>query len=139
MIDAFLSKLANWCKHDETIRAVILVGSHARGCAHADSDIDLVLIVDEPKRFFENFEWANAFGKVTSLTVEDWGLVRSLRVEFEEGLETEFGFTSQEWCQSEQIADGTGRVIADGAKIIYDPNDIAKRLLQAVQEWSDKL
>jgi predicted nucleotidyltransferase len=40
-----------WATAEPTIKALALVGSHARGTARADSDIDLVLLTTHPRAF----------------------------------------------------------------------------------------
>jgi hypothetical protein len=46
-----------WATAQPKIRAVALVGSHARGAARQDSDIDLVLLVRYPQGFRANTTW----------------------------------------------------------------------------------
>jgi predicted nucleotidyltransferase len=47
-----LSKaIVDWAKELRSIRGLALVGSHARHQARPDSDIDLVLLVDNPNDF----------------------------------------------------------------------------------------
>jgi predicted nucleotidyltransferase len=40
-----------WAKAQPTIYAVALVGSHARGTARADSDIDLIVLTTDRSTF----------------------------------------------------------------------------------------
>jgi len=40
-------------KHDPTVESVILFGSHARGDAREDSDVDLIVVCDKTKRGIE--------------------------------------------------------------------------------------
>lgn len=39
-----IGKIVDWAKEQPTVQAVALVGSHARGTAQADSDIDIVVL-----------------------------------------------------------------------------------------------
>jgi predicted nucleotidyltransferase len=43
--ERILQIIVDWAKKQPTIQAVAVVGSHARGTARAESDIDLVLLV----------------------------------------------------------------------------------------------
>ena len=63
---------------------------------------------------------------------EDWGLVTSLRVYYEDGLEVEYGLTSSEWAE-EPIDEGTYRVIRDGMGIYSDREGLLGRALEIVQ------
>jgi len=54
--------IADWAKAQPTVQAVALVGSHARGSADADSDIDLVMIVTNPRAFRAEAAWLDTIG-----------------------------------------------------------------------------
>jgi hypothetical protein len=47
--ERILQIIVDWAKKQPTIQAVAVVGSHARGAARADSDIDLVLLATNPR------------------------------------------------------------------------------------------
>ncbi len=130
--ELFIEKLQKWCARNEDMIAVLLVGSHARGTARADSDIDLVLICQNPAKYCGNSDWIFQFENAEIGALEDWGLVKSWRAHFDDGLEVEFGITSKDWVSNEQIPNGTGAVVADGAKILYDPHGLLSELIKAV-------
>lgn len=44
-----LERITAWFQAREGVATIALVGSHARGAARPDSDIDLVLLVDDPR------------------------------------------------------------------------------------------
>jgi predicted nucleotidyltransferase len=47
-MEFFFAKISAWASARPDIHAAALVGSHARGTAKPDSDIDIVLLVDDP-------------------------------------------------------------------------------------------
>jgi predicted nucleotidyltransferase len=49
--ERILQIIVDWAKKQPTIQAVAVVGSHARGTARAESDIDLVLLATNPRAF----------------------------------------------------------------------------------------
>lgn len=53
-IDGFLEKVRRWADPQRDIKAILLVGSYARGQAHDESDIDLVLLTDEPDKYLQD-------------------------------------------------------------------------------------
>ena len=54
-IDGIREKLKA-LKENKAIRKVILFGSHARGDVSRKSDMDLVVIMDTDKRFFDRYD-----------------------------------------------------------------------------------
>ena len=52
--EALIAQVVAWAGRQSDIRAVALVGSYARGSAHADSDIDLVLLCVDPARYLKD-------------------------------------------------------------------------------------
>jgi predicted nucleotidyltransferase len=126
-ISAFLDQVTEWSQKQAEILAVILVGSWARGNAKPDSDVDLVFICINPEYFLNDLDWIREFGTPERHAVEDWGMVTSLRVWFESGLEVEFGLTSNEWIR-EPLDTGTKRVISDGYRILVDKSNTLTRL-----------
>lgn len=121
MIDALLSALANWAIENSDILAVGIVGSYARGATTADSDIDIVLVVVDPGRYFTTEDWMKRFGEVSSFQDEDWGRLRSRRVSYIGGLEVEFGFTVVAWASTDPIDPGTKRVVAGASSPFMIP------------------
>ena len=120
MIQTFLDQFIDWAKLQPDIKAVALVGSHARGAASPDSDIDLVILADDPIGYIANQSWARRFGLIERHRIEDWGKVTSLRVWYEGGPEVEFGFSAIDWA-NKPLDKGTRKVIDEGIVILYDP------------------
>ena len=128
----FLSHLTRWLAAEPGIEAALLVGSHARGAARADSDVDLVFICPDPRRYLDHDEWLSQFGEITRLVDEDWDALHSRRVFYAAGLEVEFGITSPAWAAVDPLDPGTRRVVSDGARILLDKTGILAALLDAV-------
>jgi streptomycin adenylyltransferase len=137
--ERILQILVDWAKAQPTIQAVAIVGSHARGAARADSDIDLVLLATNPRAFRTDVAWLdaidwNAIGfRPMKWQDEDYGELWSRRLWLEQnGGEIEFGFASPSWADVNPLDPGTRRVIADGCCILHDPKKILSRLCAAV-------
>ncbi len=118
-IQDFLDAFTNWASAQSDIQAVALVGSYAREAATDTSDIDLVLVVDDPRRYLDDTDWSTQFGPVAQQQTEDYGLVTSLRVWYAGGHEVEYGVTTPAWIQP-PLDEGTQRVIQDGMKILFE-------------------
>jgi predicted nucleotidyltransferase len=77
-IDDFTEKLRLWSSEQPEIQATAIIGSWARGTARADSDIDIIVIAQEPAILLDNNIWLERFGKIDEFVREDWGLVHAL-------------------------------------------------------------
>ncbi len=124
----FLSHIATWAEQQPDISGVLLVGSHARGTARPDSDVDFVILTTNPERYVDNPSFAAHFGSIARWAIEDWGRVISVRVWYQDGLEVEYGFTQPDWAAPPLDA-GTRRVIADGLRILFDRDGLLSRQL----------
>ena len=130
-IDQFLMDLRQWAEQQEDIAGVLLVGSHARGQAREDSDVDVVLLTLKPERYLGDRSWVAQFGSAARLEKEDWGRVTSLRVWYAGGLEVEFSWTEPDWA-SLPPDPGTRKVVSDGARIVFDREGMLAALLAAI-------
>jgi predicted nucleotidyltransferase len=124
-LDDFLAAVSEWAAGNALVYAVALVGSHGRGEATPDSDIDLVIVGDAPA-LLGDAGWVQHFGVVRQLAVEDYGVVTSLRVHYAAGagvaagLEVEYGIAGKSWAQL-PLDPGTAAVMHSGFKGVYDP------------------
>jgi predicted nucleotidyltransferase len=108
-----------WAVARPDVLGVAIVGSHARGSATPESDVDLVLVCESPTALVADADWVRAFGEPQSVEREDWGRVTSLRVRYADGLEVEFGIADRTWA-SAPLDPGTRRVIEDGCIVLFD-------------------
>ena len=127
-----IEKLKNWFPKQPDITGALLVGSHARGAARPESDVDLVILTENKISRIEDKSWLADFGMATSTRIENFGVVTSIFVRFQTGPEIEFGFASPSWAQTDPVDKGTFRVVSDGAIILFDSNGALGRLLRAV-------
>lgn len=115
----FIESFPRWASTQADILSVALVGSYARNAAREDSDVDLVIITDDPQKHLTQTEWIANFGMVAKQQIEDYGMLTSLRVWYESGLEVEYGFTRREWARL-PLDQGTQRVIDDGIRVLFE-------------------
>lgn len=81
--------------------------------------MDLVVLANQPELHLQERSWAEAFGKIVNQRVEDYGRLASLRIEYADGLEVEYGFTDVSWA-SAPLDQGTREVILDGMKVLFE-------------------
>ena len=131
LVSDILDRVRDRAVYQPTIAAVALVGSHARGAARPDSDIDLVLLCEEPHAFLAHTSWIHRFGEVRTCHTEDRGRVTSLRVHYRQSLEVEFGLTTPAWAAF-PVDPGTKHVVSQGMRILWDGEGLFARLQEAV-------
>jgi uncharacterized protein len=132
--ERIIGTIVGWAKEQPTVQAVALVGSHARGTARADSDIDLVVLTTNPQAFRAETAWLKAVSaRIWKWQDEDYGQLWSRRLWLEQNsAEIELGFTLPSWADVNPLNPGTRAIIADGCRILHDPIKIPDRLCAAV-------
>jgi predicted nucleotidyltransferase len=117
--EEFITNFCEWARKKPDVAGILLVGSHARGKASPESDIDLVLLTSQPALYLDDLSWVSVFGSPSSVTKEDWGKVQSVRVFYPDGLEIEYGITTPDWV-SLPVPQSTRKVLAAGVKLLFD-------------------
>jgi predicted nucleotidyltransferase len=121
-VEALIGQVVAWAAVTPAVRAVALVGSHARGAARSDSDVDFIVVADPPARLLDDTRWSSTFGAVARQRTEKWGRVTSLRVSYRDGLEVEFGVADSQWA--DQDDESSSAVLRDGARVLFDPQGL---------------
>ena len=134
-IESFLRTITRWAEADSRIAGLILVGSHANGAARQDSDVDLILLCRTPEDLISDTSWIEVFGAVLCARQEDYGRVTSVRVQYGDGLEVEFGITDPEWASC-PLDPGTRHVLIGGTRLLYDSTGFIRRALGSLSEPS---
>jgi predicted nucleotidyltransferase len=139
-VERIVQIVLKWAISEATIRAVALVGSHARGTAKRGSDIDLVVLTTDPNRFRidqtwpEAVDWGAIGARLAKWKDEDYGPLWSRRLWLDDNRgEIEVGFAPPHWADVNPLDPGTRRVIADGRRILYDPEGLLARACAASQ------
>ncbi len=132
MTDELLRAVTEWAGQHNEIVAVALVGSHAGGEATPESDVDLIILTGDLHSQLGDRSWLAEFGQVLSVALEQWGVVASLRVQYRDGPEVEFGIAPARWAWTDPVDRGTREVVRRGMRILYDPNEVLRALADAV-------
>ena len=85
-----------------------------------DSDVDIVVLTDAPDRA-EAQMWMQLLGGQL-IRLQQWGPLNEVRVRRPSGLEVEMGIVPLSWATTSPVDPGTGKVINDGHRVIYDPD-----------------
>src|SRR3954469_1894345 len=125
---ALLDRLTNWAAEQPDVHGLALVGSHARGQARPDSDLDLVLITEDGERYVLRDDWAP--GRVVA--TRRLGVVTERRIALPSGLELDVAIAPPAWAETKRVDGGTRRVVSDGMRILHDPRGRLAALHAAV-------
>ena len=135
-VESLLADVRAWALGEASVKAVLLVGSHARNEARKDSDVDLVIMAENPDFYTHDATFVNRFGTCMRSTREDYGKLVSIRAFYDHDLEVEFGITSPDWA-SLPLDAGTRGVLSDGYKILVDKNNSLQEVAEHIPQQPD--
>ena len=119
LTEEFTRALKDWALSDPAMEALLVVGSHARGAARADSDLDLVVITTRKAEMLADQSFTALFGEVERQQTEEYGACTSVRAWYRDGKEIEFGLVEPSWI-SLPLDPGTEGVRRDGHLVLVD-------------------
>ena len=139
-VELTIQRITQWAVSHPLILAVALVGSQARGTAHAQSDIDLMFLTEQPLLFRMSTDWLHEIDwggcQVETWEDKDYGAVWSRHVSLSSSnvcysaVELSFGRTS--WASTAPLDSGTQQVVRDSCCILYDPEEKLAHLMRFV-------
>lgn len=127
-VQEILALAERWAAAQEDVVGLAVVGSWAHGTATIDSDLDLVLLTENQRRFVERDEWTRDFGAVGSLRTIQRGVMVERRLAMFSGLELDVVIGLPTWASREPLDPGTERVVRDGLRILHDPDSVLAAL-----------
>jgi predicted nucleotidyltransferase len=132
-VDALLTALPAWARQRSDVQAVALVGSWAYGRPRPDSDVDVVLLTEDPDAYIQHDDWLDTLGGQRLIKTNNWGSITERRFIRASGLQVELGVGKPEWASTTPVDDGTRRVVLDGMRAIYDPTRLLAGLRDACE------
>lgn len=130
-VASLLERASAWAAARDDIVAIALVGSWARDGARPGSDVDLIVLTEDPTAYTEREEWIDELAPGAELVrTGDWRAIVERRIRLRSGLEVEVGVGHPAWAATSPVDPGTRRVVGDGMRVVYDP----RRLLAALRD-----
>ncbi|MFR9778708.1 nucleotidyltransferase domain-containing protein [Micromonospora sp. MS34] len=124
-----IGAVAGWAAGRPDVRGVVVVGSWARDAARMDSDVDVVVVADNPG-YAEPDVWTGLLGGEV-IRLAEWGPLREVRLRCPSGFEVELGVAPVSWAAIDPVDPGTRRVISDGHQVVHDPAGLLAALSAA--------
>ncbi len=122
-VDLLLEKFKEWSEQQTHIKGVAVVGSFARGDFHSNSDVDLTIISTNKELTLDIIKNEFNFGNIESSSLEEWGILTSIRIFYGNGLEVEYGVVTDQWVK-EPLDEGTKNVVKNGFKVVTEKENI---------------
>jgi len=128
-----------WVQERDDLRALALAGSWARGNPDPVSDLDLIIVAEDPETYRHPDNWlrsisfAKAAFEVARYEIRSYGSVWSCHVLLRPAAEVELTFAAPAWAQVNPLDPGTRFVVADGFRAIVDKDEALSRLVAAVR------
>ena len=128
--------IARWVEARPDLKSLALVGSWACNVARPDSDIDLLVLADDPAAYRSPRNWLapalpQSF-RVLSERIADYGAVWSCHAMLAPDVELELSFGPLTWAATDPLDAGTWRVVQGGFRILVDKDGRLQRLVAAV-------
>ncbi len=123
-----------WTRTRPDIRGVAVVGSWACGNATMSSDVDIIMLTDDPTTYVVSTGWWAFLGRAELIATTEWGPLTERRIALLSGLEIEFGIAPVSWANIDPLDAGTMRVVRDGLQIIRDPDGRLRALVGAASK-----
>jgi predicted nucleotidyltransferase len=132
-VEVFIRTAGRWAASREDVDAVAMVGSWARGAARDDSDVDLIVLTDEPERLLVREEWIDELAPAASLLrTREWGPIVERRLVLQSSLEIDVGVGLPSWATTTPVDPGTRRVVRDGLVPLHDPHGLLAALVATI-------
>lgn len=133
--EQLMKRIVTWAQARPDIRAAIVVGSRARAERPADewSDLDVVLIVADPKPYLTSVDWLRDIGHfwITFLEPTATGGEMERRVLFKGGLDVDFSIipcAKVEQMVQHGFPPEIAEVFRRGMRVLLDRDGLATRL-----------
>lgn len=149
-----LERTVDWATGQDDIRTLLVVGSMARSEMPADewSDIDVVIVSEEPEKYLRNADWLLPIGNyiLTFLETTAVGGGKERRVMFEGGVDVDFSVFPASIFKGMLEVEEIKEVLSRGVKILLDKDGEVQELLSnlaytppavkpSVEEWDNEV
>ena len=127
-----IEKFVSWAEASGEVKSVFVVGSRARTDRPADefSDLDLVMVVNNPEYFIQSTEWLKNIGKYWASFIEGTavGGGQERRVLFEDALDVDFAVFSEDAFKHAIETEDVQAVFKRGFRVLVDKIGMADAL-----------
>lgn len=134
--DTIINNFIQWGNSTEKLYVAMIIGSQARKDHPADdfSDLDIIMVVNEPDYFLQSNDWLEQIGNLHISFIEDTiGGGRERRVLFDNALDVDFVILSRENFD-DAIKGGESEILKRGYLVLIDKIGVQSLLPSAAAE-----
>jgi aminoglycoside 6-adenylyltransferase len=137
--DLMCARVADWASAREDVRALVLVGSHARTQVPADrwSDLDFIFVLADAQPYLDDSRWVGEFGRPVLTFLEStldghW----ERRVLYETGEDVDFVLFPASVVERLPTSEGAAELLARGYRVLLDRIGLAETLAAVASAWT---
>lgn len=134
-VSKILDKLVDIVSPQCNVKGIILLGSYARGDNRNNSNVNVTIIALNPSEFFKENSWIEHFGKIFLLNKGENDII-SLRIACIEEIQMHLNIVPLTWAETDPIDPETLKVILDGVRVLWDPDNLLHKLISFCQNQS---
>jgi aminoglycoside 6-adenylyltransferase len=131
-LDLIAAAIADWALARDDVKAAVVVGSQSRADTPADrwSDLDVILLVDDPEPYAEDESWVAEFGNpvLTFLEPTAVGDQRERRVLYEDGEDVDLPLIPVAALERIDRSEDVPSLLARGYRVLVDKIGLSERL-----------
>jgi aminoglycoside 6-adenylyltransferase len=134
-MDLIEAAVAEWARERDDVQAAVVVGSRARTDLPADkwSDLDIILIVDDPEPYAADDAWVSEFGVPVLTFLENTPAgQRERRVLYENGEDVDLPLFPMSALDRLGQSENANALLARGYRLLVDKIDLGERLREVV-------
>jgi aminoglycoside 6-adenylyltransferase len=138
-MDLIEAAVTDWALERPDIRAVFVVGSRARTDMPADrwSDLDLVLVVDDPEPYAQSAAWVSEFGTPVLTFLEETPVgQRERRVLYETGEDVDLPLFPLSALEQLEQSGAANALLGRGYRVLVDEVGLEARLRRLAERGS---
>jgi aminoglycoside 6-adenylyltransferase len=140
-MDLVAAAIADWAAAQDDVRAAVVVGSQARSEASADrnSDLDVLLFVEDPGRYADDARWVEEFGRpVLTFVEETMAGQRERRVLYETGEDVDLPLLPVALVEQLESNGDAAAMLARGYRMLVDKIGLEERLRRMAERASEE-
>ncbi|HEU0248985.1 MAG TPA: aminoglycoside 6-adenylyltransferase [Gaiellaceae bacterium] len=138
-MDLIEAAVTDWALERPDVRAAFVIGSRARTDTPADrwSDLDIVLVVDDPEPYAQNSAWVSEFGTPILTFLEETPVgQRERRVLYETGEDVDIPLFPLSALEQLERSGAANALLGRGYRVLLDEIGLEARLRNLVEQGS---